>query len=312
MTSDTEIPLLRERLVDVDAPLSSRFKALFTLKQLAKADQEAVEAIAAGFNDSSALLKHELAYVLGQSQSLYALPILESVLSQQNGETDEMVRHEAAEALGAIGDPRSLPILKRYLQDEKETIRQTCELAIAKIEHEHSGELAREHLTPSVHQSIDPAPPLQQSLIESSKDIAQLQNILLDRQLPLFKRYRAMFALREIITHQEKSHPEEAAAAVQALGQALLHDDSALLRHEVAYVFGQICTPLSVSVLMQSLNNKAEAGMVRHEAAEALGSLIDEDGVRALLESYLDDPVRVVRESCIVACDMADFEGPEE
>lgn len=48
--------------------------------------------------------------------------------------------------------------------------------------------------------------------------------------------------------------------------------------------------------------------MVRHEAAEALGTLGDEDGVEGVLREFLDDPEQVVRESIIVALDMAEFE----
>ena len=48
--------------------------------------------------------------------------------------------------------------------------------------------------------------------------------------------------------------------------------------------------------------------MVRHEAAEALGSLGDEEGVEDVLKKFIDDPEQVVRDSIIVALDMADFE----
>ena len=48
--------------------------------------------------------------------------------------------------------------------------------------------------------------------------------------------------------------------------------------------------------------------MVRHEAAEALGSLGDEEGVEELLRGFLNDPEQVVRESVVVALDMAEFE----
>jgi len=44
------------------------------------------------FNDPSALLKHELAYCLGQIKKTVALPTLESVL--RNKSEDPMVRHE--------------------------------------------------------------------------------------------------------------------------------------------------------------------------------------------------------------------------
>jgi deoxyhypusine monooxygenase len=60
--------------------------------------------------------------------------------------------------------------------------------------------------------------------------------------------------------------------------------------------------------LVETLGNQKEESMVRHEAAEALGSLGDEEGVEDILRKFLDDPEQVVRDSVIVALDMAEFE----
>ncbi|KAJ9119196.1 hypothetical protein QFC22_003688 [Naganishia vaughanmartiniae] len=116
-------------------PLHERFRALFTLK--AVASEQAVEVIASGFADPSALLKHELAYVLGQIGRPSAIPHLEKVLIDADGFQGEMVRHEAAEALGALSSLQSLDLLKRYKGDESRSVRETCEIAVAKIEWDH-------------------------------------------------------------------------------------------------------------------------------------------------------------------------------
>ena len=50
-----------------------------------------------GFKDDSALLKHELAYCLGQMKNVSALPVLESVLRDRS--EDPMVRHEVCSLL---------------------------------------------------------------------------------------------------------------------------------------------------------------------------------------------------------------------
>lgn len=71
-------------------PLAHRFRALFTLKALTS--DEAIGIIAEGFKDESALLKHELAYVLGQMGNERAVPVLEGVLGDLR--QDAMVRHE--------------------------------------------------------------------------------------------------------------------------------------------------------------------------------------------------------------------------
>ena len=53
----------------------------------------------------------------------------------------------------------------------------------------------------------------------------------------------------------------------------LFSPDSALFRHEIAYVLGQMQSASVVDELKSCLANSAENPMVRHEAAEALGEL---------------------------------------
>ncbi|KFQ28056.1 Deoxyhypusine hydroxylase, partial [Mesitornis unicolor] len=99
---------------DAAQPLPARFRALFTLRNLG--GHAAVDWISRAFGDGSALLKHELAYCLGQMQDEAAIPVLIQVLEDTSQEP--MVRHEAgSEALGAIGNPDVLDILKRYSED---------------------------------------------------------------------------------------------------------------------------------------------------------------------------------------------------
>ena len=59
-----------------------------------------------------------------------------------------MCRHEAAEALGALGDSNSLEILRELRDSEEEVVvvRETCEIAVARIEWEHSAERNAEKL----------------------------------------------------------------------------------------------------------------------------------------------------------------------
>ena len=59
-----------------------------------------------------------------------------------------MCRHEAAEALGAIGDAESLGVLREYRdrEGEVEVVRETCEIAVARIEWEGSEEGKKEKL----------------------------------------------------------------------------------------------------------------------------------------------------------------------
>lgn len=294
---------LRDTLVNKSgtAELGKRFRALFDLKDLgseweAKPEEakKAVEYIAESFKDDSELLKHEVAYVLGQTKNANAAPSLRSVLRDEQGQQC-MVRHEAAEALGALGDFDSLDLLQHYLKtDPLEEIRQTCELAIESL-HWQKSELAKqETLQQSAFTSIDPAPPLS---LEKNYNLEKLTALLNNQSEPLFTRYRAMFRLRDIAT-------DEACLAL-ATG---FDDPSALFKHEIAYVFGQLSNPVTIPALVKVLAKESEAPMVRHEAAEALGSIAT-DEVLPVLKMFATDSDIVVRDSAIVALDMYEYEN---
>lgn len=304
---DTTILALRKALTSEAVPLARRFRALFSLKHLACQPGSprtiaAIQAIAAAFTSPSALLKHELAYCLGQTKNLEAVPYLRMVL--ENKREDAMCRHEAAEALGALGDVGSVEIMKQMKADTNEpvVVRETCDIAIDRIIWETSKSKETENLKQSDFASIDPAPPLPQSAEEPS--IPNLQAALLDTSLPLFQRYRSMFALRDLASPPDLPTAD---SAIHALA-AGFSDPSALFRHEIAFVFGQLSHPTSIPALISVLERQDEESMVRHEAAEALGSLGEEPGVEDVLRRFLNDPEQVVRESVVVALDMAEYE----
>ncbi|KAI6027688.1 hypothetical protein PISMIDRAFT_30955 [Pisolithus microcarpus 441] len=311
--STAELRALQDSLLNTSGTttLHDRFRALFTLKSLGSDD--AVTIISKGFQDRSALLKHELAYCLGQIKRTSALPVLESVL--RNEDEDPMVRHEAAEAMGAISSTSSIPILKEYLTDRNQSVRETCEIALAKIEWDNSEEGTRHLLEKQItdvlpcYTSVDPAPPSSKLLsgAQRSEDLDNaivytLRSTLLDTGLPLFERYRAMFALRNIGTP----------TAVDALA-AGFSDDSALFKHEIAFVFGQLLSPHAVPALLEVLQDTSESDMVRHEAAEALGGIATPEVLPHLKEWMTrEDAPTVVRESCQVAIDMWEYENSDQ
>ncbi|GAB0133745.1 deoxyhypusine hydroxylase [Epichloe bromicola] len=303
--TEATVHSLRERLCSESTPLPVRFRALFSLKHVATTGDPAtavaaIEAIAAGFASPSALLKHELAYCLGQTKNEAAVNPLRDVLSDLN--EDPMCRHEAAEALGALGNSENLELLKYFRDREGEevVVTETCEIAIDRIEWESSQERQQEKLRQSDFASIDPAPPLP----DSGNTVEELGKTLMDTTQPLFMRYRAMFALRDLASPPDCP---TAVPAVLALAKGFT-DSSALFRHEIAFVFGQLSHPASIPALTGALSNVEEASMVRHEAAEALGSLGEEEGVEEVLKRFLHDKEKVVRESVIVALDMAEYE----
>jgi len=312
MVTDDQLAGLRATLLNTSgsSPLHERFRALFMLK--AVGGDEVVQIISGGLDDPSPLLKHELAYVLGQLRNPKAIPTLEGVLQNSDGKHCSKVRHEAAEALGALSSESSLPLLRKYVTDPAAEVRETCEIAIGKIEWDHSPEGKARVPNPNFP-TIDPAP----ASSSSSESIPSLRIALLDTSKPLFERYRAMFALRDYGAGSKE--------AVQTLAEGF-GDKSALFRHEIAYVFGQLSSPHSIPSLLRVLRNPIEEDMVRHEAAEALGGIAtDADpelepeyaadlppgGVLEVLREWAvkeDAPV-VVRESCQIALDMWEYEN---
>lgn len=277
-------------LNNTSRPLKERFRALFTLKNIG--GKEAINSITQCFSDPSALLKHELAYCLGQMQDPLAIPVLVNVLEDRNQEP--MVRHEAGEALGAIGSEIVIPILEAYSTDSVIEVAETCQLALSRINWIQTSKNLSHKLSENPYVSVDPAPP------SEIDNVSDLKATLLNEKASLFDRYRAMFALRNSRT------PE----CVLALSEGL-KTGSALFRHEVAFVLGQLQDEISVPYLRASLEDPDESEMVRHECAEALGAIAHPD-CQITLKEYMNDKKQVVRESCAIALDMCEYENSPE
>jgi len=176
-------------------------------------------------------------------------------------------------------------------------VSETCILAIQRIEYllnETKDNVMNDSI---VYKSVDPAPPFKYS----DNDISKLESILVDQKNDLFSRYRAMFALRNINTDH----------SAIALANGLKCSDSALFRHEIAYVLGQMQNPSTVRQLAEALEVSDENEMVRHECAEALGAIAT-DEANLVLQKYTKDSQRVVRESVEVALDMSDYNNSDE
>lgn len=284
--SGGSIPLasLRACLVDLKQPIAKRTHAAFHLRTMNTNDAALAVLEALKQKEDSALMRHELAYILGQMQNPIACNILSSILEDEDD--DVIVRHESAEALGAIGHISSLNILEKYSNHNAPEISETCRIAIDLVKWRQKGETSDK----SYYLSVDPAPPL-------SKDVSikELTDNLNDTNLSLFQRYRAMFALRD------KNNDEATLALLTGF-----NDNSALFRHEIAYVLGQMQRQNTIEGLYNVLKNKKEHSMVRHEAAEALGA-IGGSYVQSMLEEFKDDDEVVVLQSCEVALDTMDY-----
>ena len=78
------------------------------------------------------------------------------------------------------------------------------------------------------------------------------------------------------------------------------------MKHEIAYVMGQMQDSAAVPHLIDRLEDYEEDVMVRHEAAEALGAIGDRTAL-GVLERFKDDKDIVVAESCEVALDLLEW-----
>ena len=151
----------------------------------------------------------------------------------------------------------------------------------------------------SQYGSVDPAPP------QIIGGIDHWTLTLCDEEAPMFQRMRAVFSLRNQRTDE----------ACLALCEGF-SSKSALLRHEIAYVLGQMQNPVALPTLVERLSDEVEHVMVRHEAAEAMGAIGDRSIV-GTLEAFVNDPLPEVAESCVVALDLlkwvesAEFETTE-
>jgi deoxyhypusine monooxygenase len=206
---------------------------------------------------------------------------------------DPMVRHEAGEALAAIGDSNVSAVLRKFVNDPAREVAETCQLSLAKLKWLNGSEnvLFKDN---NPYQSVDPAPPYREG------GVAEWREELNDTSKPLFSRYRALFSLRNI----------GGAEAVSTIVSGF-QDSSVLFKHEIAYVLGQMQDPSAIPGLVDRLEDLKEGAMVRHECAEALGSIASEQCLE-VLQRFLGDGERVVRESCEVALDMYRFERGEE
>jgi deoxyhypusine monooxygenase len=322
------VDALRAELMDQSLDMPRRFRALFALRSVG--GDASVSALLASLRDPSALFKHEVAFALGQMQATGAVETLKAMLRDESEHS--MVRHEAAEALGAIASDACLEALETASEDASQVVRETATLALQRLRYAQAKRRdaqakapaaaaaaaaaarpdvlgsAKEQLSTGAHGthsrvdepdspyiSVDPVP-----AAPSDVPTRALRMTLADESASLWDRYGAMFALRN------RDDPSEVA---KALGSVLATSDSALLKHEVCYVLGQIQEKGNDAraALRATLENAREHPMVRHEAAEAIGSIAAED-TEALLLKFRDDQDRIVAESCEVALDIMQSE----
>eukprot|EP00658_Telonema_sp_P-2_P071996 TRINITY_DN61192_c0_g1_i2.p1 TRINITY_DN61192_c0_g1~~TRINITY_DN61192_c0_g1_i2.p1 ORF type:complete len:310 (-),score=68.12 TRINITY_DN61192_c0_g1_i2:124-1053(-) len=297
-----------------NGPITDKYQALFMAQQCTPSTAVLLETLSqALLSERSVLMRHEIAYLMGQIGDVMAVPELRRLL--HSTEEDEVTRHEAAEGLAAIDPEKCIQDFERYTAGGEGThlLAQTCELALEAIKRkDEPGALPAcvcqqfDKVTSAAgsvkYLSTDPAEGYPGATPEH---IPQLAEELQNEVLPLYKRYQAMFTLRNL----------DCAEAVARLCDSLVQDQgSPCFRHEVAFVLGQLESKVAVQALLKKLAARDEHAVVRHEAAIALGSIGGVE-VEETLQVHVADSEPMVAESCEVALSMIAYwkqwEDPE-
>lgn len=296
-----------------ETPISQKMNCLFHLRNLKT--PEASLCIQQCLSGDSVLLDHEVAYVLGQLKEANSIEFLFRIADDAS--INPIVRHEAIEALGnfesqdesqianrianqenqiasrianqeenqeenqiknQIKNQNLIKRLKIFLTNSNAIIKESALLAIYKLTN------CKEEI--SIFGTRDPAEPF-----EGDFDTA----IKMFMKGDLVEKYRAMFYFR--------NKNDKASVNILLKG---FDDTSDLLRHEVAFILGQMENPEAVDGLIKVLENVEERDIVRHEAAEALGNIGNRKGLD-VLKKYLKSEIKILRESAEVGLGIAEL-----
>jgi len=278
---------------------------------------EAAEGIAAVFNNNmpdapeieAFLLEHCLEV---DRRAAVAGDIPEEKQSAIEGSSTATIASTESDPSTSVADQTSIgaetvtsiPLLQRRnaillrllskFSNEITPLGQTCFLAVEGLKRDTARMCACQYA------SYDPAIGVADA---TERDVPHYAALLGDATVPIYERYIAMFTLRNL-------------GAGQPLAQCLLEDRSSpVLRHEVAFVLGQLEYEAAAAALIENLSDIGEHVMVRHESAIALGSVGSPDAIVAL-QRFSHDPEPMVAESCLVgmatAAYWAAWEAEEE
>ena len=295
---------------------------------------------------ADALFRHEVAFALGQMRAKAATATLISVLKNQreHGMTRHECA-EALGAIADETSLEVLRDMRE--DSKHREVRETASLALRRVEYmvgsrdestatstttatnttfnstgaivgskkESIGKVAAVNEEQQQEEegraySVDPVPAMDESI-----ETETLAEIILDDSADIWDRYAAMFALRNRaqktfgLVKKTQENEQLVQLCSSTLGKTLRSEtvQSALLKHEICYVLGQLRedddNEIARKALFECLEDPNEHAMVRHEAAEAIGSRGGR-GAEALLRKYLSCEDRIVSESCEVALDM--------
>ena len=294
---------IKSNLTSSSATLTERWVALQFCRKRAPSREELGKVLieALKFNKESVLMRHEIAFALGQTGR--GVETLKKIMRDSEHE-DEVTRHEAAESLSTLVNCKNDFETYAKNRDRFPILADTCALALEGMRRFLSGETdaafapccgCQTHKNKEKQTSST-----SQKTMTVEEEIAACA-VLGDTQASLYDRYEACFELRDRHLHLD--------IAVKAIACALEKDtSSACFRHELAFTLGILGSPDSENILISKLDDTTEHSVVRHEAALALQCIASESAERALYRvSKIATEDIMVRESCIVALAMRSY-----
>ena len=284
-------------LSDPSSKIWDKYDALFILRT--HNTDLSIKTLIKNYNNlkKSHLLKHEVAYILGQMKNPIAIDFLIKILHDKK--QGAVVRHEAGEALANFPEEkkRILEELKKLKDNDISLIKSTINISIKKLE---NYDKEKNNYNKYIEGNIEPADPMSETEInfflkKIKKEKENLLSILLDLKIDEFIRYRIMYYLRNL--EDEKS--------IKILCELLKFENrkfiSPLMRHELCFILGQLNSKAKFNFVKEILEfvirDTTELGVVRHEGLLGYYAIYGYDQV---IEDMKKDKCPIVYESAFV------------
>jgi len=286
ISDDRSIPAMRKALTDED--LNVRAAAAENLGRLAAVD--AVPDLLAAMSSADLLLRFTILEALGHMEA--SVPV-DRLLQYRE---DRLLRKALVDCLGRVGDALAVPFLVDCLADNMRNVREAAALALA-------------HLALRAHSVIESVQKMRGNadLPTAIGGLLQSANAEVRRAaITLFGHLGdsgSIMRLLELAGDAELR--DEAVAALIALGRetpeplcTVWPDVAGTEQAYLAYVLGEIGTPLATSLVLQGASS-ADV-VLRHTCVQALARLGDASSITALVAA-LEDETYDIREAAMTS-----------
>lgn len=293
-----------------DEDVCKKYSVIMTLRH--HGNDAAAKILEEGYKGlgTSELLRHDVMYCMGQMRATNSVNFLLERMHDTNEKS--IVRHEAGEALSNLTDIKEqvIPELEKHWDSEDELLRSTVRVAVPKLKalNENS------RYGKKYGGTMEPAEPFNEEEVRDylqSKEIpdAQSHSELLNQvqaqllkdysEVDEFTKYRLCYFLRDTNDLRSKEILSDLLSAENR------KVTSALLRHELGFILGQINN--NDTCIHEALKNasldESEHPVVRHEAILAFYDITKDE---AFMDQFLKHDDQLIRESVEVATKMGE------